>query len=96
MNANAQRELENIKIELDGVIREIESIASSIRTEYSGIGNDLCADSLTKVAQWYRKAKKQLNDIDTSKVRQEFLDEHGSSGGGSSGGGSGGGGGSSF
>ncbi|NMB33473.1 MAG: hypothetical protein GX992_04440 [Clostridium sp.] len=73
MKASAQTELYLIKQELGSIISELEGIENSIRNEFEGIGNDICANRLRAVLDdRLYKARKTLSNIDTSKVREGF------------------------
>lgn len=71
MNAKGLSELYAIKQELQSVINEIESIASGINRDFEGIGNEKCASRLNKIADHYQYVRRKLNNIDTSKVKEE-------------------------
>ena len=86
MDANAQRELYEIKIELRNIINEMRSISSGVRRDFSGIGNEKCSDSINKVIDQYTYVQRKLDNIDTSTVTEEFAAAHGESGGGGGGG----------
>ena len=54
MDANAKYELYLIKTELQGIIDELNNISAGVRRDFSGIGNDKCASSISSSAQHYR------------------------------------------
>jgi glucose-6-phosphate-specific signal transduction histidine kinase len=77
MNTSGQQELYLIKQELQNIINELESIAAGIHSDFEGIGNEKCASKITRIADQYRYVKGKLNNIDTSKVTEEFAKSHG-------------------
>ena len=81
MDAKAQKDLYEIKCELQRIINELDSIARGVRNDFSGIGNDKCAQAIGIVADRYRKSKKKLDNLDTSKVTSSFAASHGGGGG---------------
>lgn len=72
MDANAQYELYLIKNELQNIIDELYSIAGGISSEFEGIGNDKCANSVVAAAKQYESVKQKLNNMDLSAVTEEF------------------------
>ncbi|MDR6121354.1 hypothetical protein QFZ87_000951 [Bacillus sp. SLBN-46] len=77
MNESGQQELYLIKQELESIINELESIATGIQGDFEGIGNEKCASKVNSIAEQYRFVKGKLNNIDTSKVTEEFAKSHG-------------------
>lgn len=73
MKAAAQAELQSIKYELDSIINELESISTGIRQDFRGIGNERCAECIERVTYQYRVAKRKLSNINTSKVKGDFV-----------------------
>lgn len=73
MDANAQYELYTIKKELQGIIDELDSIGIGVRRDFSGVGNDRCADSIIGSANHYRSVKARLDRMDLSALSDEFL-----------------------
>lgn len=63
MDASTRRELSNIKTELQSIINELDNIAVGLKTDFKNIGNDRCAQAVTKVADQYRTVKRKLNNI---------------------------------
>lgn len=68
---SGEHELYYIKQELQSIINEIESIAAGIDRGFEGIGNEKCASRLYKLADHFNEVKRKLNNIDTSKVKDE-------------------------
>lgn len=77
MDANSQYELYLIKQELQSIINELDDVAKGIKKDFTNIGNEQCAACVTRVADKYRTAKRKLDNIDTSKVTEEFAAAHG-------------------
>lgn len=84
MDANAQYELYLIKKELQGIINELDDVASGIKKDFVNIGNEQCAACISRVADKYRIVKRKLDNIDTNKVTEEFASNQSGGGGGSS------------
>ena len=67
---DAKAEIASIKRELSSIISEMDDIASGLRSDFTGIGTDICAGALEKVADKYRGASRKLDAIDTSNVKE--------------------------
>lgn len=65
--------LDSIKRELQNIINELDSIAAGVKRDFSGIGNDKCSQSITAAANKLRSAKNSINNINTSRIAEEFL-----------------------
>ena len=76
MDESARRELESIKRELNSIINELESISIGVRKDFSGIGNDKCADCISRVVEQYRYVARDLNNINTSVVTESYAQSH--------------------
>lgn len=70
-----------IKRELNSIISELESISSGVRSDFTGIGNDKCADCINKVLNQYYYVRQKLNNLDTSTVTESYAQSHGGGGG---------------
>lgn len=70
MGASEQYEFESIKRELQSIIKELDNIAYGVRRNFTGIGNDRCAQSIYSIADDYRYVKRKLDKIDTSKMSE--------------------------
>lgn len=73
MNINEQRELENIKQELKSIVNELYSISSDVRKDNFGIGNDTCADGISRIAGYYNELEKRLERMDVNALSDEFI-----------------------
>lgn len=76
MDAAAQNELYQIKRELLEVINELDDIAQGVRRDFIGIGNEQCAQCIANAAAQYRMVKRKLDNMDTSKITEEFAKSH--------------------
>ena len=65
-------DLYSIKQELQSIINELESIASGVSSSFEGIENEKCANAINDIADHYQNVKRKLNNIDTSKVSEQF------------------------
>ena len=74
MDANSQYELYLIKKELQSIINELYSISGGVRSDFDGIGNEKCANSVVVAAQYYETVLQHLNNMDTSALSDEFLE----------------------
>lgn len=63
MDQSARRELNDIKNELISIARELEDIARGVRNDFTGIGNERCANCLENAAGKYRSVKRKLDNI---------------------------------
>lgn len=80
MDAGARNELISIKNELRSIIGELESISRGVRNDFTGIGNDKCADCIDRVLNQYYAVQRRLNNLDTSTVTDSFAQAHGGGG----------------
>lgn len=83
MDSGARSELNSIKNELNSIIKELEAISSGVRNDFTGIGNEKCADCIDRVLNQYYAVKRKLNNLDTSTVTESYAQAHGGGGGGS-------------
>lgn len=72
MDAVGQKELAEIKQELNSIIKELEDISFSIRNDFEGIGNERCADTIDGVLNQYYVVQKKLKNIDVEKVAEGY------------------------
>jgi hypothetical protein len=83
MNASARNELASIKRELNSIISELESISKGVRNDFTGIGNNKCADCIDRVLDQYYYVRRKLNNLDTTTVTESYAQSHGGDAGGS-------------
>lgn len=81
MDAKASNELYQIKKELQSIINELNDIAYGVQRNFSGIGNEKCSKSIYAAASHYSSVKKKLDNMDTTKVREDFAPAYSSGGG---------------
>ena len=79
MNASARNELASIKRELNSIISELESISKGVRNDFTGIGNNKCADCIDRVLDQYYYVRRKLNNLDTTTVTEGFAKTQGDS-----------------
>lgn len=60
--------LNSCKRELRSIIRELSSIEEGIRSSFSGIGQDRCADCLDVVIGKYQYVLNRLEQVDTNRL----------------------------
>lgn len=68
MDAAGKKKLQTVKAELNAVIRELESLSGSVRSDFEGIGNDKCADAMEDVLKQCYTVRGKLNAIDTGRL----------------------------
>lgn len=66
MTKKGSTQLRECRNELKSIIKELETIESHIRNDYSNVGNVQCADSIKSVINKYRSALSTLNSVDAS------------------------------
>ena len=62
--------LENCINRLSYVLVELDDIAQGIRSDFIGIGQDLCSDCIGVIAEKYSKALTRLYNVDLSKYEE--------------------------
>ena len=72
MDANAQYELYQIKTELQSIIDELYNISGGIKSDFEGIGNIQCSNSIINVIKQCETAKTKLNSMNLNAVTEEF------------------------
>lgn len=65
--------LEYCRNELRSIIRELESIENGVRSDFVGIGSELCADCLQRVENKYEYVLQKLNNVDTNRLADWIL-----------------------
>lgn len=73
MNPYSGSELSAIRRELDSIILELESISTGLRKDFTGIGNEKCANSIDRALAHYYSVRRKLNNIDTTSVVEGFI-----------------------
>ena len=76
MKKQSLNELYYIKRELVSIIRELRSISTGVRNDFKGIGSDKCASCIDSVINNCSKLQKNLNNLDTNAVTEQFAKSH--------------------
>lgn len=76
MSGSASGDLYSICSDLSSVISELEDIAAGLRIEFTGIGNDRCAQRISDAVSHYAYARQRLYSVDTSTVTEEYARAH--------------------
>ncbi|HHX37266.1 MAG TPA: hypothetical protein GX717_04715 [Clostridiaceae bacterium] len=66
--------LQECKAEMNSIVNELLNIESGVRNDFSGIGQDLCANCISKVADQYRVVLRRLNAV-RENVVMEMINE---------------------
>lgn len=61
--------------ELQSILNELNAIERGIRRDFSGIGQEHCADCIDGVISKYRRVLNQLNNVDTNRLAEWVLQE---------------------
>lgn len=72
MNDSSKYELYLITKELQTISNTLDDIAEVINNYSNNIGNDVCADCVTRVADKYTIARRKLDNLDT-KATSEII-----------------------
>ncbi|MDR1638850.1 MAG: hypothetical protein LBT59_04065 [Clostridiales bacterium] len=59
-------------IELRSIVRELNDIESSLRREFSGIGQDLTANCISRVAANYETVIRKLNNVNPENIKESY------------------------
>lgn len=68
--------LNSCRYELSSILNELRDIQSGIRRDFSGIGQDMCADSIGKIIEKYEGVQHRLNRVDQNRLA-EFVNGEG-------------------
>ncbi len=60
----ARRQLDEIIRDLNNAVKELRTIAKELRSNFRGIGEDYCANSLENVADKYSRVISSLRKVD--------------------------------
>lgn len=82
MAVNASSELYSIKVELNSIITELQSISNGVRNDFTGIGSDKCADCIDNVVTKYYIVRQKLDNINTTSLAEGVTSAFGGTGGG--------------
>lgn len=67
--------LNSCRRELRSIIAELESIERGIRRDFTGIGEDKCANCVGRVVSHYNSVLYMLNTVDTNLLADWFVKE---------------------
>lgn len=67
--------LDECRNELRSIIRELRSIESGVRGDFKGIGEDLCANCIDRIADKYERVLVRLNSVDTNRLA-DFIQQN--------------------
>lgn len=62
--------LNECKRELSSIIREIREVENGVRRDFDGIGENLCGNSIDKVADKYDGVLRKLNRVNLNRVAE--------------------------
>lgn len=62
--------LSECKNELRSIIQELQSIEDGVRSDFTGVGQDLCADCIERVIMRYKVVQRQLNNVNTNRLAE--------------------------
>ena len=68
MNRNAVDKLNDIKWDINYVIRDLGSIRDGLYRDFENIGNDRCAEKINRVIDRFRQVQRELNSINSDKI----------------------------
>ncbi len=68
MTGSEYAELEAVIRKLRAVIYELEDLSAGIRADFTGIGNEYCAQAVDAAADKCRTVKRRLENLDTGDV----------------------------
>ena len=67
--------LDECRSELRAIIRELEDIESGVRRDFTGIGEQLCGDCISKVINNYEYMLRKLNNVDYNRLASWIVGE---------------------
>lgn len=63
MTTSCRNKLNSIISDLDTLITELEDVEGIVRYDFSGVGNERCADSIESVKDQYDYVRRTLQNI---------------------------------
>lgn len=60
---STKNEIESAKADIQKLINDINQLANNIEKDFVNIGNDHIADSLRSTASYYRRVRKNLDNL---------------------------------
>lgn len=67
--------LSSCRAELQSIINELNSIEDGIRTDFSGIGQNMCADCIGSATAKFQKVLNDLYNVDYNRLAEWILGE---------------------
>lgn len=65
--------LDECRSELRSIIRELRDIENGVRRDFTGIGEQLCANCIDKIVDKYNGVLSKLNKVDYNKTTKKAL-----------------------
>ena len=63
--------LDQVEAEIRAIIAELNNISNEIRNDFSGIGQEMCANCIYEVAEHYRRrVLPKLNQMERNRISQ--------------------------
>lgn len=69
------KSLGECKRELNSIISELQDIEWGIRRDFEGIGEDMCANCVGKIADKYTSVKRRLDRVDQNRLAEWLMGE---------------------
>ena len=67
--------LNDCRAELNAIITEMDRIEWEVRQGAHNVGEDKCADTVSRINDKFRKAKRKLDSVDLSKLAEWAMGE---------------------
>ena len=74
MNLNFNR-LSDVRTELRSIIQELQNIESGVRSGFTGIGQDMCANGVVEVINHYQRMLNRLDSMQPNFFMSLFSDD---------------------
>lgn len=65
---DTKNRINNVRSELRSIVSELEQISHALRTEFKGIGSELCSDRIDDAVKKYKKAITKLDNVDVNRI----------------------------
>ena len=60
--------LDACRSELRSIIRELRSIEGGVRRDFNGVGQDMCANCVGRIADHYQSVLRRLERVDQNRL----------------------------
>lgn len=67
--------LNDCRRELRSIVNELRSIEAGVRHDFVGIGEDICADTIGKIADKYNRVLNRLYSVDYNRLASWIIDD---------------------